>query len=109
MDCVAFCDAVLTAWNGSGDFITGIALRFGEVSRGSLVSKDLGLRLATENTLVHSLAPVVNDIVVKEAKRVIVKFTLELPDGPLGYSPQTGDSSRSVPKKRDHAWTNTEH
>ena len=54
-----------------------------------------GLRLATENTLVHSLAPVVNDIVVKEAKRVIVKFTLELPDGPLGYSPQTGDSSRS--------------
>ena len=42
---MAVCDAVLTAWNGSGEFITGIALRFGDVSRGSLVSKDLGVTL----------------------------------------------------------------
>ncbi len=54
-----------------------------------------GLRLAAEDALVHSLASVVNDDVVKEVKRVIVKFTLELPDGPLRYSPQGGDSSRS--------------
>ncbi len=54
-----------------------------------------GLRLAAEDALVHPLTPVVNDVVVKEVKRVIVKFTLELPDGPLGYSPQGGDSSRS--------------
>ncbi len=54
-----------------------------------------GLRLATENTLVHSLAPVVYNAIVEETERVIVQLTLELPDGPLGYSPQTGDSSRS--------------
>ena len=61
----------------------------------ALGDAESGLGLATEDALVHSLAPVVYDVVVEEAKRVIVKFTLELPDGPLGYSPQTGDSSRS--------------
>ncbi len=54
-----------------------------------------GLRLTTENTLKYSLAPVVHDAVVEQAERVIIKFTLELPDGPLRYSPQVGDSSRS--------------
>ena len=33
VDFVAVCDAVLMAWNGSGESITDIALRFG-VSRG---------------------------------------------------------------------------
>ncbi len=33
VDFVAVCDAVLMAWNGSGESITAIALRFG-VSRG---------------------------------------------------------------------------
>ena len=33
VDFVAVCDAVLMAWNGGGESITDIALRFG-VSRG---------------------------------------------------------------------------
>ncbi len=48
-----------------------------------------GLRLTTENTLKHSIAPVVYDAVVEQAERVIIKFTLELPDGPLRYSPRS--------------------
>ncbi len=43
-----------------------------------------GLRLTTERTLVHSLAPVVYDAVVEQTERVIVQLTLELPDSPLG-------------------------
>ncbi len=31
-----------------------------------------GLRLAAENALVHSLPPVVYDVIVEEAKRVII-------------------------------------
>ena len=54
-----------------------------------------GLGLAAENALVHSLAPMIYNVVVEEAKGVIIEFTLELPDSPLGYSPQASDSSGS--------------
>ncbi len=53
-----------------------------------------GLRLTTENTLVHSLAPVVYDVVVEQAEGVVVQSTLEVTDGPLGYIPLTANSSR---------------
>ena len=61
----------------------------------ALGDAESGLGLAAENALKHSLAPVVYDVVVEQAERVVVQFTLELPDGPLRYSPQGGDSSRS--------------
>ena len=53
-----------------------------------------GLGLATENALVHSLPPVVYDLVVEQAERFIIKSTLEVTDGPLGYIPLTVNSSR---------------
>jgi len=47
------------------------------------------LRLAAEDALIHSLAPVV------QAERVVKQSTLELPDGPFRYSPQVSNSGRS--------------
>jgi len=96
------------AWAASG--VLGILKDLGYVPQvdvlGDVVGEEVGedvalgdaqpgLRLTTENTLVHSLAPVVYDVVVEQAKGVIIKFTLELPDGPLRYSPQDADSSGS--------------
>ncbi len=53
-----------------------------------------GLRLTTERTLVHSLTPVDYDVVMEQAKRVIKQSTLELTDGPLGYIPLAGNSTK---------------
>ena len=41
-----------------------------------------------------SLAPVVYDVVVEQAERVVVQSTLELTDGPLGYIPLAANSTR---------------
>ncbi len=38
----------------------------------ALALAESGLRLAAENALVHSLPPVVYDVIVEEAKRVII-------------------------------------
>ncbi len=53
-----------------------------------------GLGLATEDALIHSLAPVVYDLVVEQTERFIIKSTLEVTDGPLGYIPLAANSSR---------------
>ena len=53
-----------------------------------------GLRLTTEHALIHSLTSVDYDVLVEEAERVIKQSTLELTDGPLGYIPLAGNSSR---------------
>ncbi len=53
-----------------------------------------GLRLTAEHALVHSLAPVVYDLVVEQAERVVKQSTLEVPDGPLRYFPLGGNSTR---------------
>jgi len=38
--------------------------------------------------------PVVYDVVVEQAERVVVQSTLELTDGPLGYIPLAANSTR---------------
>ena len=63
----------------------------------ALCDAQSGLRLTTENTLVHALAPVVYDVVVEQAERVVAQSTLELTDGPLGYSPLAANSTRRLP------------
>ncbi len=50
--------------------------------------------LATEDALIHSLAPVVYDLIVEQTERFIIKSTLEVTDGPLGYIPLMSNSSR---------------
>ncbi len=73
------------AWAASG--VLGILKDLGYVPQvdvlGDVVGEEMGedvslgdaqpgLRLATENALVHSLPPVVYDVIVEEAKRVII-------------------------------------
>ncbi len=60
----------------------------------ALGDTESGLGLTTENALVHSLAPVVYDLVVEQAERFIIKSTLEVTDGPLGNIPLAGNSTR---------------
>ena len=84
------------AWAASG--VLGILKDLGYVPQvdvlGDVVGEEVGedvalgdaqpgLRLTAERTLVHSLTPVDYDLVVEQAKGVIIKFTLELPDSPL--------------------------
>ena len=97
------------AWAASG--VLGILKDFGYVPQvdvlGDVVGEEMGedvalgdaqpgLRLTAERTLIHSLTPVDYDVVVEQAKGVIIKFTLELPDGPLRYIPLAGNSTRPL-------------
>ncbi len=93
------------AWAASG--VLGILKDLGYVPQvdvlGDVMGKEMGedvalgdaqpgLRLAAEDALVHSLASVDYHGIVEEAKGVIIKFTLELPDGPCRYVPLGGET-----------------